>query len=482
MNKNQNYPKKILTGGAMVLAITASVFAQEKPFSQAGTGQPPAPPAPVKAAAPAATPPAPPPAPEQNAVEKFFNGQLPDAIAKGKFNLNARLRYEFADQDNTPGITDNSHAITLRTRFGFTTAPLYGFQGMVEGEDVRVLGPEGNYNAAGSNHRNYKPVIADPPTTELNQGWLSYSYTNMLTIKGGRERLAFDNHRFIGDVGWRQNMQTFDAATIEFKPIPELSLLYGYIWDVHRVFGDVSSLPATSPFHDFQSRSHLINISYAPCQYVRFVGYTYLLDLDLNNGTAAANNQSCATYGGYFAGSAPVTDKLSLGYRGEFAWQTDYADSTLNYEASYYNVELSGNIKPFAFGAGAEGLGSGANSGAGGGQAAFRTPLATLHAFNGWADVFLNTPNNGLQDLYAFAQITLPPQIPLRFVYHKFDAEHGGADYGQEFDVVASKKFGKYWTALLKYAYYDGKDAAAPALTVPNVNVQKFWAQMEFNF
>jgi len=481
MKRNQNHQKKILAGGAMVLAATVSIFAQEKPFTQAGTGQPPPPPAPAKASAPVAAP-ATQPAPEPNAVQKFFNGQLPDAIAKGKFNLNARLRYEFVDQDHTPGITADSQAPTFRTRFGFTTAPLYGFQGMIEGEDIRVIGPEGNYNAAGSNNRNYKPVVADPPTTELNQGWLSYSYTNLFTIKGGRERIALDNHRFIGDVAWRQNMQTFDAATVEFKPIEELSLLYGYIWDVHRVFGNVPGLPATSPFHDFQSRSHVINISYAPCRYVRFVGYTYLLDLDLDNGTAAENNQSCATYGGYLAGSAPVTDKLSLAYRGEFAWQTDYADSTLNYGAPYYNVELSGSIKPFAFGAGAEGLGSGANSGAGGGRAGFRTPLATLHAFNGWADVFLNTPNDGLQDIYAFAQVTLPEQIPLRFVYHKFDAEHGGGDYGQEFDAVASKKFGKYWTALVKYAYYEGKDAAAPALTVPNVNVQKFWAQVEFNF
>jgi hypothetical protein len=480
MKMIRNHHQKILTGGAMVIGITASVFAQEKPFSQAGTGQPPAPPAPAKVAvtAPAASQ----PAPEPNAVEKFFNGQLPDAIARGKFNLNARLRYEFADQDNTPGITADSHALTLRTRFGFTSAPLYGFQGMVEGEDVRVIGPEGNYNAAGSNNRNYKPVVADPPATELNQGWLSYSYTNLLTIKGGRERIALDNQRFIGDVNWRQNMQTFDAATVEVKPIADLSLLYGYIWDVHRVFGDVSGLPAASPFHDFQSSSQVINISYAPCQYVRFVGYSYLFDLNLNNGTVAEHNQSCATYGGYFAGSAPVTDKFSLAYRGEFAWQTDYGDSTLSYQAPYYNAEISGNIKPFAFGAGAEGLGSGANSGPAGGRAGFRTPLATLHSFNGWADVFLNTPNDGLQDIYAFAQVTLPAQIPLRFVYHKFDAEHGGGDYGQEFDAVASKKFGKYWTALLKYAYYEGKDAAAPALAVPNVNVQKFWAQVEFNF
>ena len=37
-----------------------------------------------------------------------------------------------------------------------------------------------------------------------------------------------------------------------------------------------------------------------------------------------------------------------------------------------------------------------------------QTPLATLHAFNGWADMFLTTPANGLQDLYFRASYTLP--------------------------------------------------------------------------
>jgi len=474
--------KLLPAGAAIVIVISSTVFAQEKPFTQPGTGQPPAPPAPPKAA-PAATPPAStvpaPPSAEPGAVEKFFNGKIPDALAKGKFNFNARLRYEYVDQNN---LADDSHAPTIRTRFGYTTAPLYGFTAMVEGENIAVIGSEDNYNAAGSNGQGTKPVVADSPTTELNQAWAAYSYTNLLSAKAGRQRIALDNHRFVGDVGWRQNMQTFDAAGLTVAPIKEVNVYYGYLWDIHRVFGDVSGLPATSANHDFDSSSHLINISYAPCDFGRFVGYSYLLDLDLDNGTAARFNNSCATYGGYFAGSAPVTEKLSLGYRAEGAWQTDYSDSTLDYDALYYNLELSANIKPFAFGAGYESLGSGKNENAPGTRVGFKTPLATLHAFNGWADTFLATPNTGLRDLYGFAQVTLPAQIPLRLVYHKFDPESGSGDFGQEFDVVLSKKFGKHWSGLLKYSYYEGKDAAPPSLAAANVNVHKFWAQVEFNF
>lgn len=472
MNHARNQTKMLPTGAALVVAIAASVLGQGSPFTLPGTGQPPAPPPPPKSpdsVAPAL------PAPEPGVVEKFFNGKLPDAIAKGKFSLNARLRYEFADDDR---FAKDSNAATIRTRFGFTTAPLYGFTAMLEGENVAVLGPEHNFNAAGSNGQGMRPAVADPPTTELNQAWLAYNYDNQVDAKVGRQRIVLDNHRFVGDVGWRQNMQTFDAAGVTFTPIKDLNLYYGYVWEVNRVFGDVSGLPVANG--DFESDSHLLNVSYAPFKYGRFVGYTYLLNLDLGTG-ATRHDNSCATYGGYFAGSASVTDTFSLGYRAELAWQTDYADSALDYDALYYNLELSGNVKPVAFGVGYEVLGSGRDDNAPG-RSGFKTPLATLHAFNGWADMYLATPNAGLRDLYAFGQITLPGQMPLRFVYHKLDAENGSADFGHEYDVVLSKKLGKHWSAMLKYSYYHGQDAAPPAIAAGNVDAHKFWAQIEFNY
>ena len=477
---NQN--KKTLTGGAMVLAVIVSVHAQQQAFMQAGTAQPPTLPT-FKAAA------------TTNAVsllngtstnaagsslgsqlDKFFNGKIPDTLANGKINVDVRARYEQANEEGVKAITKDSYAPTIRTRVGYTTAPLYGFQAMVEGVNVAAIGPEDNYNAAGSNHQGDRPVVADPNMTRVDQAWVGYSYENWITTKVGQQQLNLDNQRFIGDVGWRQNMQTFDAVGVGSEPIKDFNLYYGYVWYVDRVFGNVSGLPAAN--QNFNSNSHLINLSYSGWKYGRFVGYAYLLDLS----NAAGEKNSCATYGGYFAGEAPVSDKVILDYRAEFAWQTDYADSPLNYGTDYYNLEAGVSIKPFAFGAGGEVLGSGSNSGAGGGRTGFETPLATLHAFNGWADVFLTTPADGLQDLYTYAQVTLPEKIPVRFVFHKYNAVYGGGNYGEEYDVVASKKFGKYWTVMANYAYYQGEDPAAPALTAANVDIQKVWVSVEFKF
>ncbi|HEX3718008.1 MAG TPA: alginate export family protein [Verrucomicrobiae bacterium] len=469
--RNIPKPVKTLAAGAMLLVLGASTFAQSLPFSKAGTGQPALPP--PSEAVPANTAAS---ATNQNAIEKFFDGKIPEALANGKFDLDVRARVEDANESGIPSVKKASVAPTIRTRLGYTTASLYGFQAGVQGQNTSAIGSDGNYNAAGSNGKGYKPVIADPPMTDLDQAWLKYAYTNMFDVSGGRQRLNLDNQRFVGNVDWRQNIQTFDSATAHVQPIDHLDLTYDYIWDAYRVYGNVSGLPAANT--DYDSDSHLVNVDYSGWKYGRFVCYAYLLDL---NNDAGANN-SCATYGGYLAGNAPLMDKLSVDYRGEYAWQENYGDSKLRYNANYANLEAGANYQPFAAGAGWEDLGSGLNTGAGGGRAAFRTPLDTAHSFNGWAEMFLSAPAEGLHDLYGYVQVTLPAEIPLRFVYHKFDSDSGSGDYGQEFDLVVTRKFGKHWQALLEYAYYDGANAAPPAITVAHVNMERIWAQFEFMF
>ena len=464
MKRTTNH-KKLITGSALVLAASAAVFARQNPFGLAGTAQSPL----LPVSSPAKAGPITPKSTTvsgTNAVERLLGIKIPNAIAQGKVNVNARLRYEQVDQSSLP---NQSYAPTIRTRIGYTTASLYGFQAMVEGVNVSAIGPEHNYNAAGSNNQDTRPVVADPPLTELNQAWIAYRYSDLLSAKVGQQVIHLDNHRFIGNVGWRQNEQTFQAATIGVSPVAHLYLYYGYVWNVHRVFGNVDNLPAAK--QNFDSSSHLINVSYDGWKYGRFVAYSYLLDLS----NAGGNNNACATYGGYFAGQAAMSEKIAVDYRAEYAFQTQYAESALNYNANYYNLEAGLNIQPVALGGGYEVLGSGANSGAAGGRTGFKTPLATLHAFNGWDDLFLSTPQNGLQDFYGYVQVTMPARIPVRFIYHKFNADYGSADYGQEYDLVASRKFGKHWKALVAYACYNGQDAPY------NEAVNKFWAQIEFN-
>jgi hypothetical protein len=97
-----------------------------------------------------------------------------------------------------------------------------------------------------------------------------------------------------------------------------------------------------------------------------------------------------------------------------------------------------------------------------------------LHKFNGWADSFLTTPPDGLQDLWAQVGVDLPWQVPLRVVYHKFWSDEGGRDYGYEVDASLSRKFGNHLSGLVKYAFHDG------ASGIPDIH--RFWVQAEFNY
>lgn len=373
-----------------------------------------------------------------------------EAFSKGKISLNVRARYEGVDQ---VGLRD-AEAYTLRTRLGFTTAPLHGFKAMVEAENIASPAPD-RYSQAGLNPGGAgRAVVADPESTEINQAWLGFT-TGQTVVTAGRQRLVLDNVRFVGDVGWRQNAQTFDGITIADKSVEKLSLTYGYLSRINRVFSD------DHPQGNWDSDSHLFNASYAGFPIGTLTGYAYLLDFD----NAAVNSSS--TVGASLTGTPALNENLKLSYRLEYTAQSDYGSNPQNYSTDYYTGEIGLVAKPGSAAVGYEVLGTDNNVG-------FKTPLATLHAFNGWADVFLATPNAGLRDTYLKVGANLPAGISFLAFYHRFETDTG-IDLGEEWDLQLSRKFGKYFTGLVKYA-----DFQRDSVTVPEV--RKVWVQVEFSY
>lgn len=372
-----------------------------------------------------------------------------DAFAHGKVSLNVRARYESVDQT----ALQDADAYTIRTRLGFTTAPVDGFKAMVEGETITAIDGD-RYSQAGLNPGGAgRAVVADPTGSEINQAFLSYT-SGQTNVIAGRQRLVLDHARFVGDVGWRQNMQTFDAVTVTDKSVGKLSFTYSYLYQIDRVFGDRSVQGR------WRSDSHLVNASYTGLPFGTLTGYAYLLDFK----NSAAN--SCATYGASLTGTVPAGN-AKLAYRAEYATQTDYRNNPASYSAEYWTGELGVVTKPGTLAAGYELLGTDHNIG-------FKTPLATLHAFNGWADNFLATPAAGLRDTYGKAATTLPGALGLLAFYHDFETDTG-LDLGHEVDVQLTRKFGKYFTGLVKYAKFNRDTTTVPAL-------KKFWVQVEFAY
>ena len=104
-------------------------------------------------------------------------------------------------------------------------------------------------------------------------------------------------------------------------------------------------------------------------------------------------------------------------YAAEFATQTAEAgDGSSEADADYMLAELGVGFSGVTIKAGYELLGSDD------GKYGFSTPLATLHKFNGFADQFLTTPNEGLQDTYLSISGKVAG-LKLAATYHDFSAD-----------------------------------------------------------
>ena len=214
-----------------------------------------------------------------------------------------------------------------------------------------------------------------------------------VALLGGRYLENLDNERYVGSVAWRQNDQTFDGAKATITAVSAVTGLYAYIGNVNRIFSD------ESPVGNVASNTHLFHLESRPMPIGTLTGYTYLIDLfDLDP-------LSNASYGGFLKGKQSVGHGFEYQYRLEYARQTNYGDNPVDYEVNYARIEQGLSWSGFTTALIYELLGSD------NGVAAFQTPLATGHIFNGLADVFLVTPPTGLQDFYVEAKHKVPPSL-----------------------------------------------------------------------
>ena len=98
--------------------------------------------------------------------------------------------------------------MTLRVRLG-GEVKAEGFSLLAEGEGTVALDDHYSDTLPGNGVEPY-PTVPDPENIELNRLQVSYM-KNGTGVTVGRQRIILDNARFVGNVGWRQNEQTFDA-------------------------------------------------------------------------------------------------------------------------------------------------------------------------------------------------------------------------------------------------------------------------------
>ncbi|HEX6550933.1 MAG TPA: alginate export family protein [Gammaproteobacteria bacterium] len=375
-----------------------------------------------------------------NLAGAVADDSLSGALTNGKTSLDARYRIEYVKQD---GFSRDALASTLRTRLDYQTGQFHGFEAMLGFQDLHVLGNT-LYNSTDNGKTEY-PVVADPQDTEPDQAYLAYAPDSTLRLAGGRQAILLDNQRFVGNVGFRQLQQTFDGLTANWSPDTDVSLFYAYLTRAHRVFGDHNTAPGRQAL---DLNTQLLNAKWiAPIG--TFTAYAYLI----GNDTASATSHK--DLGIRYAGSTgDAQNGMKFFYSLECAHQNSYRDGAASINANYFDLEGGIAHQDMKAWIGQERLG-------GNGNYAFQTPLATLHAFDGWADRFLVTPVNGLRDTYLGVAHTNLAGGQLSAIYHDFRADHGGGKYGHELDLRYAHALDKLLTASVELADYSADSFAA---------------------
>ena len=376
---------------------------------------------------------------------------LGEALREGDAIIDLRARYEAVEQ---VGFASDAEALTNRLRAGFQTAPLKGTAFLAEGVIVDDLVDD--YNSTTNGQTEY-PVVADPADfAAVNRLAIINKSLERTTLTFGRQRIIHDDQRFVGNVGWRQNEQTFDALRAQWGSTKFKTDLT-YASQVNRVFGP------DSPQGKWEGDVVLTSFAYTlPVGTLSL--FDYYLDID---GVATASTN---TTGMKLAGSKPL-GKLTSTYALAFAQQGEAGLNTADIDADYGLVEGGLNFAKFGMGLGYELLG-------GDGTISFQTPLATLHAFQGWADKFLTTPAAGIEDTYLRLSYPIGKKgkftsLAATAVFHDYNADAVSLHYGEELDLqFVAKTERMAFTA--KYADY----RADGLLT----DTDKLWLSFDYAF
>lgn len=404
---------------------------------------------------------------------------LTKALTEGKAKVDVRYRYENVDDESA---TDEAKANTVRTRIGYGTGSFYGFSLYGEMEDIRDVFDE-EFNSTTNGETSYA-TVPDPQETELNQLYIQYAAkagAMDVLLRHGRQRQKWDNDRFIGNVGWRQNEQTYDASLIKLSSSElGLSLMYTHQTNVNRIFGEGAGQAG-----NFDVKSDNFNLTYTGIDNIKATGYYYLWEGQDTAGLFTVDD-SRKTAGVRLLGSFPVSEGIKIMGTAEYASQSDYKDATDFSSLDYTLFELGASFKlaaaPITIKAGMETLEGDIEDGE-----SFITPYATLHAFQGWADVFLGSGITGsyggeaagIEDTY-FSIGTKLAGTKLLAVYHEYepdDSDSSYSKYGSELDLLAVKTFAKHYTLGLKYADFNSKDGYRSG-----ADTEKLWAWLQVKF
>lgn len=249
--------------------------------------------------------------------------------------------------------------------------------------------------------------------------------------------------------------------TLTNTSIENATLMASYITNRYGVMDTLTSNTETAVLHgDYQAMPEL-----------KLTGYGYLIGSSGN------------TYGAMATGKAGFLSYIAEAATQQDATLENNAMGKPSVDAMYYRGDLSTVYNGFVFGLAYESLGE-----ADGNSHGFTTPLATLHKWQGFADVFLGYTGGstafGLNDAYGKIGYVGSKYGKVFGFYHDFSAKETLAanteDAGSEIDFLYTYDFSKKLGFLAKAAFFTGESNSV--IKTAHNDVDRYWVQLDYKF
>jgi Alginate export len=363
---------------------------------------------------------------------------------------------------DAPGGAASADVFTmLRSRFGARVDPARGLTVMLQLQDSRVLGTEGNR------------VSSAVDVFDLHQGYLQLVTPwrgSEIGVRAGRQEIALGNERLVGAVNWSNTGRTYDGARVFLAPRGPAGAdrwsatgFAAVMEENGRRFGGATTPGAAAP-------DHLILGAYASHGAAGKPGadVTVLYDGGARYRSYANSHRTTA--------DARVRAPLPFAFRIELegALQTgaqSYVPATGTPTAQSVRAWLAGARVARAVGRGTATAGvdllSGDDSPTDARYSAFGTMFGTNHPFYGLLDVIgdpaATTKERGLRDAFVTATHPATSWLAPRAELHRFTLATGAQRrLGVEADLVVPIRLAAGTTLELGYALFRAGPAAEP--------------------
>ncbi len=304
-------------------------------------------------------------------------------IYSQQFNIGAEIRPRYENRHGYKALmeenTDGSHSISQRTRLTFNYSD-ESMKAKVSLQNVRNWG-------------DVSTLSSSDDKSSLHEAWAEAKLGNKLSLKLGRQEIAYDDHRIFGNVGWAQQARSHDAMLLKIKPSAKQSVHLGFALNT-----DAST--ATDELYSGVA-------GYKSFQYLWYhgkfnkLGVSVLL-LNTGNEYEDANEDQIIDYMQTF-GPRVTYRSQKIDLSGSFYYQTGKYEA-VDINALYYGLNAGYKINSnFKLSAGYEFL-SGKDQDDNTPEINTFSPLfGTNHKFNGWMDYFYVGYSNptGLHDISA---------------------------------------------------------------------------------